>query len=523
MSPTEVDSQLLGHSRIAGRPVPGTGPTFEAVDPATGEALPPAYRTIGSTEVDAAVDAATAAFAEFRHASPEQRAGLLRLIADNIDAVNDELVDRARRETGLPEGRLYGEVSRTSNQLRLLAGEVELGEHQGVRIDHAQPDRSPVPAPDLRLRFIPLGPVVVFGASNFPMAFSTAGGDTASALAAGCPVIVKAHPAHPGTAELTAIAVDAAIAACGLPRGLFSVLYGVGNDLGAQLVTHPGVRAVGFTGSRAGGMALSALAQSRPVPIPVYAEMSSVNPVVVLPHRARAAADVAQGYVDSLTLGSGQFCTNPGLLFVPRDATDLRTEIGQRITAVTGQPMLTSRILSSYNEGAARFASLDVLGSGSPGDGPTTPIPTVATVSAKELRLDHTLADEVFGPAGLVVTYTDLDDLQATLDSLAGQLTVAVHADPADHDAVAALLPRLEDLAGRVIMNAWPTGVEVTHAMVHGGPFPATTAPGTTSVGTLAIQRFQRPVSYQGFPQELLPAAVREDNPWQLPRRTLEA
>ncbi|MFW6599651.1 aldehyde dehydrogenase (NADP(+)) [Propionibacteriaceae bacterium Y2011] len=519
MFPAEVDDQLQGCSRIAGRPVVGTGQEFRAVDPATGEALKPVYRTVGTAEVDAAVEAATAAFAEYRHTTPEQRAALLRLIAANLDAVNDELVHRARRETGLPEARLYGEVARTSNQLRLLAGEVELGEHQGVRIDHAQPDRSPTPAPDLRLRFVPLGPVVVFGAANFPMAFSTAGGDTASALAAGCPVIVKAHPAHPGTAELTAIAVDAAIAACGLPRGLFSVLYGVGNDLGAQLVTHPGIRAVGFTGSRAGGLALQALAQSRPVPIPVYAEMSSVNPVVVLPRRARDAADVAQGYVDSLTLGSGQFCTNPGLLFVPREATDLRAEIGERITATTGQPMLTSRILASYEQGAARFTRLEVLGAGARGDGPTNPTPIVASVTAKELRLDRSLADEVFGPAGLVVSYADLADLQATLKTLEGQLTVAVHADAADHDLVAALLPGLEDLAGRVIMNAWPTGVEVTHAMVHGGPYPATTTPGTTSVGTLAIQRFQRPISYQGFPQELLPAAVRDDNPWQLPRR----
>lgn len=511
-------STLLGQSIIAGTSVAGTSTTFRTVNPATGAELEPDYHVLAADDVDAAVAAAKDGFAVYRATTPAQRAAFLRSIADHLDARRDALVERAMAESGLPQARLTGEVGRTSGQLRLMATEVELGEHQGVRIDHAIAERA-VPAPDLRLRSIPLGPVVVFGASNFPLAFSTAGGDTAAALAAGCPVIVKAHNAHAGTAEIAGRAIADAVAEHGLPGGVFSLVYGSGNEIGGQLVAHPDVKAVGFTGSRAGGLALVAIAQQRPVPIPVYAEMSSTNPVLVLPGRAAEVETVADGYVGSLTLGSGQFCTNPGLLFVPAEADDLVAAIGERVAASTGQTMLTAGICQAYSRGAARLAASEVVATGTAGDGPNAPAPLVVQTTTQALRQTPDLGEEVFGAAGLIVRYTDLADLETTLDSLEGQLTVTVQATADDHGAVAQLLPRLEGLAGRVILNAWPTGVEVTHAMVHGGPYPATSDGRSTSVGTLAITRFQRPVSYQGFPHELQPEAIRDDNPYGLPQR----
>lgn len=465
--------------------------------------------------VDTAVAAATEAFGAYRAIAPADRAGLLRGIADRLADRRAALVERAHHESALPRARLTGEVDRTCGQLRLLADEVELGDHQGVRIDHAAPDGGP----DLRCRSVPLGPVAVFGASNFPLAFSTAGGDTASALAAGCPVVVRAHPAHPGTAELAGAAVEEAVAASGLPAGVFSQLYGDGHRLGERLVAHPGIRAVGFTGSRAGGLALLRVAQQRPVPIPVYAEMSSVNPVVVLPGRAGEVDVVADGYLASLTLGAGQFCTNPGLLFVPADADALLTAIADRVRTATGATMLGPSFADAYRSGVERLAATGPLVEGTSGPGTAAPAPVVATCTAAELRGRPEWAEEVFGPAGLVVRYRDGDDLRDTLAGLQGQLTVTVQAAEQDHDAVRSLLPTLEQLAGRVIMNGWPTGVAVTHAMVHGGPYPATSDGRTTSVGTLAVHRFQRLVAYQDLPEELLPPPVQEANPWALPRR----
>ena len=466
--------------------------------------------------VDVAVAAATAAFVDYRATRPAVRAGLLRAIADRLEVNRAELVERAHAETALPEPRLTGEVGRTCGQLRLLAGEVELGEHQQVRIDHAVAEGSP----DLRCRAVPLGPVAVFGASNFPFAFSTAGGDTAAALAAGCPVVVKAHPAHPGTAEIAGRAISDAVAACGLPAGVFAQLFGSGNELGERLVAHPGIRAVGFTGSRAGGLALLRIAQARPVPIPVYAEMSSTNPVIVLPDRAGEVDDVAGGYVASLTLGAGQFCTNPGLLFVPRGADALVAAITERISQSSGATMLGSQFAEAYRAGVERLPATGTTATGRQGDAANAPAPVVTTCTAAELRDHPEWAGEVFGPAGVVVRYDDQDDLLATVSGLEGQLTVTVQAAAGgDHQAVRTLLPNLEMLAGRVIMNGWPTGVAVTHAMVHGGPYPATSDGRSTSVGTMAVERFQRPVAYQDFPEELLPPAVQEANPWALPRR----
>jgi len=406
----------------------------------------------------------------------------------------------------------------------MFADVVRRGDHLGVRIDPARPEREPLPRADIRQRQVPLGPVAVFGASNFPLAFSTAGGDTASALAAGCPVIVKGHPAHPLTGYLVAQAVSRAVEKAGLQPGTFSYLLGSdpeqGIRLGQELVGDPRIKAVGFTGSRGGGLSLVAAAAARTEPIPVYAEMSSINPVVVLPG-ALASGDVtalASAYVGSLTLGSGQFCTNPGLLFLPvGEAGDsfLRAA-GAAVAESVGSTMLTPGIAAAYTEGTAALQGLGgvrVVGRGNEG-GDHAPAPQL--VESEDLA---GVTDEVFGASGVVVRYGSVEELLPHLGSLEGQLTATVHAADADHPAAATLLPVLELKAGRILFNGWPTGVEVGHAMVHGGPFPATSDSRATSVGSLAIERFQRPVAYQDVPGDVLPAAVRDDNPWELSRR----
>ena len=515
-----------GLSIIAGEVgVPdGTGTPFRATDPATDARVEPLFHPATDAEVERAVALATACFDDYRATAPAVRAGFLHTIADHLEASRTVLVARAGTETGLPAARLNGELSRTTNQLRLFARELELGEHQGVRIDHAQPERLPAPAPDLRQRQIPLGPVLVFGASNFPFAFSTAGGDTASALAAGCPVIVKAHNSHAGTAELAGWAIVDAARACGLPAGVFSLVYGPGTTLGQRLAAHPGIKAIAFTGSRAGGTALMRTAASRPEPVPVYAEMSSVNPVVVLGSAwTERPEEIAAGFVGSLTLGSGQFCTNPGLLFVPEaHADEVRAAVAAELRERPGQTMLSPGISSAYAAGVERLDAsprTSLVATGSTGPTANAPAPAVYATGLDDFAADETLREEVFGAASLIVAYRDIDALRATLDGLEGQLTITVHAETADRDAVAALLPTLERRAGRLILNDWPTGVEVNDTMVHGGPFPATSDSRTTSVGSAAILRFQRPVAYQGFTAGLLPPAVADDNPWGLPAR----
>jgi alpha-ketoglutaric semialdehyde dehydrogenase len=461
-------------------------------------------------DVAAATTAAAEAFAVYRATSPAERSAFLEAVAAEIEADRDAIIAEAVRESGLPEARITGEVGRTTGQLRMFAGVVAQGDHLGVRIDPALPDRTPLPRADIRQRMVPLGPVAVFGASNFPLAFSTAGGDTASALAAGCPVVVKGHPAHPVTGTLVARAITRAVERSGLPAGTFSFVLG-GIETGQELVVDPRITAVGFTGSRGGGLALVRAAAEREVPIPVYAEMSSINPVVVLPG-ALASNDTtafAQAYVGSLTLGSGQFCTNPGLLFLPagEQGDAFLAAAGEAVAAASGQTMLTPGIAEAYRAGTAGSDAGDLA-----------PAPQVVETSA----LEHPVTDEVFGASGVVVRYADVADLLPRLEGLEGQLTATVHAD-ADSDAdradAAALLPVLELKAGRILFNGWPTGVEVGHAMVHGGPFPATSDARTTSVGSLAVERFQRPVAYQDVPPALLPDAVRDDNPWGLLRR----
>ena len=489
---------------------------FHSIDAVTGATVGDPIAVHGLADVESAAAAAEAAFDAYRATTPEARATFLEAIAEEILAIGDPLIERAAAESGLPVARLTGERGRTVGQLRLFAGVVRAGGWQGVRIDPALPDRQPLPRPDLRLRMVPLGPVAVFGASNFPLAFSTAGGDTAAALAAGCPVVVKGHPAHPGTDAMVADAIGRAVARAGLPDGVFGHVRGAGNDLGGALVRHPAIAAVGFTGSRAGGLALVAIAQARPVPIPVYAEMSSINPVVLMPAALAArGADLGRAFVGSLTMGSGQFCTNPGLVVaVEGEGLDaFEAAAAEALAAHAPQAMLTGGIRAAFAEGTARLADADgvtQLAAGLEGDGVATEMARLFATDGATVRARPDLAEEVFGASSLVVRCRDIDEVAAVLAATEGQLTATLHLDEGDHADAARLLPILERKAGRILANGWPTGVEVAHAMVHGGPFPATSDGRSTSVGSLAIDRFLRPVCYQDLPAALLPAVLRD-------------
>jgi NADP-dependent aldehyde dehydrogenase len=518
-----MTSALTGAMLIGSADVRGGAGEVRGADPVTGESLDPAYGLGDESHVDRAASLAWQAFPTYRATSLAARSAFLSTIADNVEALGDTLVARAVAETGIPAARVRGELGRTTGQLRLFAQVVRTGHWLGARLDTADRHRTPLPKPDLRQRMVPLGPVAVFAASNFPLAFSVAGGDTASALAAGAPVVVKAHSAHPGTAELVGRAIRDAVAEHDLPEGTFSLLFGDGPGLGTALVTHPRIAAVGFTGSRSGGLALVAAAASRPVPIPVYAEMSSVNPVIVLPAAlAESGPALGTAFVASLTTSAGQLCTNPGLVFTLGDANGFLAAAGEAVAAAPAAAMLNATIQRSYVDGVTRLsgtAGVAEVAGGAVDD-------TIAACGSARLfatdgdtfLADRTLQEEVFGAVALVVRVRDLDQLHTILDTLEGQLTATVHATEADHETAAELLPRLELLAGRVLFGGWPTGVEVGHAVVHGGPFPATSAPATTSVGTRAIERFLRPVSYQNVPAALLPPELRDDNPLGLSR-----
>ncbi|MEU2006515.1 aldehyde dehydrogenase (NADP(+)) [Rhodococcus sp. NPDC019627] len=523
MTATVNRTDVTGQMIIAGKPVQGTGPTIHGVNPATGERLEPGFAHGTERDVETACAAADEAFAPYRATSSEDRAQFLEAIADNIEALGDTLVTRACAESGLPQGRITGEVGRTSGQLRLFAGVLRDGGWNGARIDPAQPDRIPLPRADIRQRKIPLGPVAVFGASNFPLAFSVAGGDTASALAAGCPVVVKAHDAHPGTSELVGWAIADAVASTGMPAGTFSLLYGPGPGLGTALVKDSRIKAVGFTGSRSGGTALVAAAAGRPEPIPVYAEMSSINPVFLLESAlASRGADLGRAFVASLTLGSGQFCTNPGLV-IAVDGPGLAAFVSAANAAVAETvptPMLTPVIAGSYADGVAALeGAATVEARGAESDAPNSCRAALFSSDADTFLGSDVLQQEVFGASSLVVKCRDAEQVRAVAARLEGQLTATVHADEEDLGEAGRLLSVLELKAGRILFDGWPTGVEVGHAMVHGGPYPATSDSRTTSVGSLAIERFLRPVAYQDVPPSLLPTAVADGNPEQLWRR----
>ena len=494
-----------GKHLIAGEWV-GTADRFSS-EPAHG---PVHGFSVGTVElVNRACAAAEEAFWSYGYASRETRAAFLEAIADEIEARAEAITEIGSQETGLPAARLQGERGRTTGQLRLFAAHIRAGDYLDRRMDAALPDRQPLPRPEIRLMQRPVGPVAVFGASNFPLAFSTAGGDTAAALAAGCPVVVKGHSAHPGTGEIIAEAIHAAILSCNLPSGVFSLIQGGRRDVGTALVTNPLIKAVGFTGSLAGGRALFDLCAARPEPIPFFGELGSVNPMFILPEALSARGEgIARGWAGSLTMGAGQFCTNPGIAVVPAGAAGdaFVATMAEALRAVAPQVMLTEGIARAYREGKARFDSRNavrpVLATESTGREAS---PNLYEVPAEAFMADHALSEEVFGPLGLVVRVANAEDMPALAAQFEGQLTATLHMDAGDAPLARRLLPVLERKAGRVLANGFPTGVEVCDAMVHGGPYPASTNFGATSVGTMSIRRFLRPVSYQNIPENILP------------------
>ena len=497
---------LHGKHLIAGQWVE-SDQTFVS-SPAFGEAH--SFSKGSLAEVNAAVEAAEHAFLEYGYSSREVRAEFLNVIADEIDARGDDITAIGCSETGLPEVRLIGERGRTCGQLRLFAEHILQGNYLDKRHDAALPERQPLPRADLKLIQRPIGPIAVFGASNFPLAFSTAGGDTAAALAAGCPVVVKGHSAHPGTGEIVAEAIHAAIQKCGMPAGVFSLIQGGNRDVGSALVQHPLIKAVGFTGSLAGGRALFDLCAARSEPIPFFGELGSVNPMFLFPHAVSNRGEaLAKGWAGSLTMGAGQFCTNPGIavLLAGEDADLFVSNTSEALSSVSSQTMLTDGIAEAYRAGQQRIASTsgvqEILKTSCDFRNAT---PYLYATTAKEWLLNESLAEEVFGPLGVIVLASSLEEMQKVATNLEGQLTCTLHLDEADMNEAKCFIPVLERKAGRILANAFPTGVEVCDSMVHGGPYPASTNFGATSVGTMSIRRFLRPVCYQDIPTALLPA-----------------
>lgn len=494
-----------GKHLVAGQWLDGNG-TFTS-SPAHG----PAHAfAVGTVElVNRAAEAAEDAFLSYGYSSRADRAAFLRAIADEIEARADAITEIGTQETGLPVARLQGERGRTTGQLRLFADHIEKGDFLDRRFDAALPDRQPAPRPEIRLIQRPIGPVAVFGASNFPLAFSTAGGDTAAALAAGCPVVVKGHSAHPGTGEIIAEAVLAAVQKTGVHPGVFSLIQGGNRQVGEAVVQHPLIKAVGFTGSLAGGRALFNLCAARPEPIPFFGELGSVNPMFVLPEAVKARAEsLGQGWAGSLAMGAGQFCTNPGIAIVQdgADADRFTAAAVEALAKVAPQTMLTDGIAKAYQDGQARFEGRNtvkpLLTTESTG---RNALPNLFEISGDQFLADHALSEEVFGPLGLVVRVSSVDEMEQLARNFEGQLTATIHMDAGDLVDAKRLRPFLERKAGRVLVNGFPTGVEVVDSMVHGGPYPASTNFGATSVGTMSIRRFLRPVSYQNFPEGLLP------------------
>lgn len=499
--------------------------TFQGFNPTTGENLPTHFHKATKEELEQAAAKAKTAFQVYRKKSGLDKALFLEAIATEIENIGDDLVQIATAETGLPAGRIQGERGRTTGQLRLFAQLLREGSWVNARIETAIPDRQPLPKVDLRMMQQALGPVVVFGASNFPLAFSVAGGDTASALAAGCPVIVKAHSAHPGTSELVGRAIQQAAIKCEMPDGVFSLLHGSGTEIGAGLVMHPNIKAVGFTGSYHGGMALVKMAASRPEPIPVYAEMGSTNPVFVLPKVIQEkGGTIAQQFAGSVTLGVGQFCTNPGMLIFPKTegCEQFMGDLQSQFQEVVGGVMLTKGIQDAYKKGVAhhlQHENVSVMAQGKEVTGFTAVPPVLFKTDAKAIAENQALSEEIFGPASVLVEAQSKAEMLEIASNLEGHLTATVHGTSEELEEYADLIEILEQKVGRLLINGFPTGVEVCHAMMHGGPFPASSDSRSTSVGTAAIYRFTRPISYQNFPENLLPDELKTANPlgvWRL-------
>jgi 2,5-dioxopentanoate dehydrogenase len=515
-------TKISGKSLIGSREGAGSGELLYAANPTTGERLQPGFVPATSEEIERAARLANEAFAIYRNISGKERAKFLRTIATKIESIADDIIERAMQETALPKARLQGETARTCGQLRLFAQVAEEGSWVNARVDHAEADRKPAPKPDIRSMLRPLGPVVVFGASNFPLAFSVAGGDTASALAGGNTVIVKAHQAHPGTSELVGRAVQESVRECGLPEGVFSLLFGSGSQIGTALMKHPLVKAGGFTGSRTAGRILMDVAAARPEPIPFYAEMSSTNPVFILPGALRERGEsLAAGLHGSFTLGAGQFCTKPGMVFLPQgsDATTFADKLRQLVTESTSFHLLTKAIHNSYDAAITQRKTVDVVSvvaEGPKASGAGFAVNSALFETNAESFLGSNLDEEIFGPTTLLVQHSSRDQVLQIARELEGHLTATIHGTEQDLRDFADLIAILEGKVGRLIFNGFPTGVEVTHAMVHGGPYPATSDGRSTSVGTQAIFRFTRLVCYQGFPEGALPDELKEANPLKL-------
>ena len=517
---------IRGNLFINGEWLAGEAGTFHSYNPTSSEPHPQAFTAASLAQVDAACHAANAAANPFRETSPAERAAFLNCCADEIMALGDTLLQQITAETGYTSERGQVERARTCNQLNMFADHILQGDFFDARIESAQPERKPSPRPELRFANQALGPVAVFGASNFPLAYSVAGGDTASALAAGCPVVVKGHPSHPGTSELVAQAIARAVHKTGMPKGMFNYVIDAGIEAGCRLVKAPQIKAVGFTGSLKGGMALYHLANQRPEPIPVFAEMGSVNPVFLLPQALQAnPKGIATNFVASLTLGTGQFCVNPGLVIAEKSASldAFLQHASQQIAEVESGLMLNEQVCKNYHKGIEQFENLEtvqLVEAGLPPQlGGYRGQTKLFKVSSQQFLLSPELQHEVFGPASLVVVCESVEEFNLIAQRLSGQLTASVHGAENELPQYTNLLSVLSTKAGRLVFNGFPTGVEVCHATVHGGPFPASTDSRFTSVGTAAIKRFLRPVCYQNCPDMLLPQALQDKNPWKIPRK----
>jgi NADP-dependent aldehyde dehydrogenase len=516
----------LAGQNIIGNQFSGIGEIkFSAVNPSLGREILPDFKEATLKEINEAADKAATAFQEYRKTSAIQRAEFLDRIASEIEHVREDLIHRGNLETGLPEARISGELGRTTNQLRLFSSLLKEGSWVNARIDTPDPERKPIPKPDVRSMQIPLGPVGVFGASNFPLAFSVAGGDSASALAAGCTLVVKAHPAHPGTSEIVGKAIIKAITDCNMPDGTFSMVHGQSNEVGLAIVKNEHIKAIGFTGSFNGGKALFDAAAQREEPIPVYAEMGSVNPVFILPEAMKTkATEIAEGLTASITLGVGQFCTNPGLV-ITKDSPSTEVfykELSDSVSDTEAGTMLTKPIQEAYERDRNNLTEqpgVHQIAEGKEGLEGYSGTASVFKVNSPDFLTNDDLEKEVFGPSSLVVSAKDDKDLISIASKMKGHLTASLFGTNEELDNYRDLINVLEQKVGRLIINGFPTGVEVCHAMNHGGPFPATTDSRTTSVGTAAIFRFTRPVCYQNFPDQLLPEELQQDNPlkvWRL-------
>ena len=508
---------LTGQNFIAGKLSGQATETFKAINPSNGTELLTNFHEATSEEINETITKAHEAFLVYGKKSGKEKADFLDAIADEILNLGDSLIERCCAETGLPEGRITGERGRTMNQLKLFANVLREGSWVDARIDTAIPEREPLPKPDIRSMQKPLGVVGVFGASNFPLAFSVAGGDTASALASGCPIVVKAHPSHPGTCELIANAINKAIEKTNMPKGVFSMVHGKSVAVGMGIVNHSLVKAIGFTGSYKGGKAIFDAAHNRPEPIPVYAEMGSTNPVFILPNALNESGEeIAKGLTGSVTLGVGQFCTNPGIVFLNNDVSvsSFQEKVAQNFKEVEANTMLNSGIKTAYDGEIKNLSNeIELLAQGKENHEGFKGSAHVFKTSAKNFLIEDYLEEEVFGPSTITITADSKEELLASAKKLKGHLTATLFATEEDLKKHTDLIEILEQKVGRLIINNFPTGVEVCHSMVHGGPFPATTNSRSTSVGTSAITRFTRAVCYQNFPQDLLSDELKDENP----------